>query len=549
MLCPGTPVFPGAAAGVHKYRLPLPIVSCGVPTSTPASAEETPDQELLMSSKALSASVLFDFDKVEHNRENTIHMDVILAAPAKETTDKRIPLQLILAVDCSGSMAGGKLDSVKDTALKLIKNLTENDTLGVIGFSEKAFEVLPTISMNTGGKERASQAIKDLHTIGATNLSEAFSMAMERAVTAEKDKVSRIILLTDGLPTAGNCDKQALIEMVGKGNPSVSLTTFGYGNDYDAELLASMASMGKGNNFYIQSSDDCKKAFALELGGLLSLYGQDIKITLVPSGNIKIDSLLSDYKMEEKPGYRGLTPGSVSFVIDDIYEGEKKHAILKLSIPEATEAVCARATRICEIKMDYLDVMTKERVVVECLAKIQYVKPGKTAVGPNADVQKQMAMIEAARIQKEAKEKADKGDFKGAQTILSNGIIWAEHNPWLGQDTGTSVRSMFVNLNTSCESRYAYNTIGTKQFTSYSSGLKLRGASADTIKMSYCSNTMGNMMKSFDNDEEPITFVTSASGVNGTGVAITTTDTVGNSLIIDSSNKLIKNSNTPDKKI
>jgi Ca-activated chloride channel family protein len=495
-----------------------------------------------MSSKTVSASVLFDFDKVEHNRENVVHMDVVISAPEKET-DKRIPLQLILAIDCSGSMEGGKLDSVKDTASKLIKNLTENDTLGVIGFSENAFEVLPNLPMNTSNKERAGKAILSLHTIGATNISAAFAMSMERAVTAEKDKVSRIILLTDGLPTAGECNKQTLVEMTGKGNSSVSISTFGYGNDYDAELLASMASIGKGNNFYIQSADDCNKAFALELGGLLSLYGQDITVTMVPSGNVKIHSLMSDYKLEEKPGYRGITPGSVSFKIDDIYGGEKKHAILKMVVPEATEAVCARATRICDIKVDYLNVDTKTRVNVEASAKIQYVKPGKNGDKPNSDVQKQLAMIEAARIQKEAKEKADTGDYKGAQVILANGITWVTTNPWLDQGTGTAVKSMFQNLNSSCESRFSYATLGTKQFASYTRGLMSnRASSGDTMAMSYSNAVMDNMVKSFDTDEPmPVATVSSAypvvKNVNGTTTNVTlTSDTV-----LESMKKLMKN--------
>ena len=69
--------------------------------------------------------------------------------------------------------------------------------------------------------------------------------------------------------------------------------------------------MGRGNNFYIKSDDGCNNAFALELGGLLSLYGQNIQISVTPSGNMLFKEMLSEYKCEQVNGFRLLTPGKI----------------------------------------------------------------------------------------------------------------------------------------------------------------------------------------------------------------------------------------------
>ena len=454
-----------------------------------------------MASKPLQWSVLFDREQAECNKTSELHMDVILTAPDRDD-QKRIPLHLILAVDCSGSMAGSKIASVKATILKLVEHLTENDSLGILGFSESVFDVLPTLPMTQGNKDQARTAVNGLHDMGSTNLSQAVTMASERVVTGDKGKVCRIVLLTDGLPTCGECNKERLIEMVGKMNPDVSMTTFGYGADYDAELLASMASMGKGNNFYIEKDTDCNKAFALELGGLLSLFAQDIKVTVSPS-NMNIKEFMSGYKVEEQPGYRGITAGKMSFTIDDIYVGERKHAILKIEVPGASEAVCSRPSRICDIEVSYLDVETKERGKLEAKASIQYVRPGKVICEENAEVKKQLILIEAARIQREAKEKADNGDYSGAQTVLNEGLKWVGlpgvQGP-LGAAGTAGVKGVFDNMLQNSADRLSYSTKGVKLASAYVTSFSTaRSSSMDSVAMSYTSSMQADMLDSFEN--------------------------------------------------
>jgi len=439
---------------------------------------------------------VFDFEQVDCTKSSEVHLDVILSAPEKEN-EKRIPLHLSLALDCSGSMQGSKLKSVQDTVCTLIDHLTENDTVNIIGFSQQVFDVIKTLPMTQANKQVAKDKVLALHHMGATNLSQAIIMAGEYAVTADKDKISRIILLTDGLPSgAGITDKPTLIKMCGEINKSVSLSTFGYGNDYDPELLASMANMGRGNNFYIEKDEDCRGAFALELGGLLSLYAQDIKVTVTPSGNMSIKEFLSGYAFEQTAGYRGITEGKLSYTVDDIYVGEKKHALIKFSVPSASEAVCARKTSVCAIEIDYFDVETKNQVSMRVMAKIQYVKAGKASKEVNEEIKKQLLMIEAAKIQKEVKDKADAGDYVGARTSALAGIQLGQQNGWF--DNSKALVDNFSCLAENVGSRFDYATRGLKMATAYSTSYaKGRAGNMGSIGTSYSSSVQQDMLKSF----------------------------------------------------
>jgi Ca-activated chloride channel family protein len=446
----------------------------------------------------LNASTIFDFGEVSHDKESEVHLDIILTAPEK-TDSKRIPLHLILAIDCSGSMDGGKLEAVKKTTEKLISHLTENDSLGMVGFSDDVWDIFKALPMTKENKEQAKKEVKKLRTMSATNLSGAMVMAMERAMISDDSKVSRIILLTDGLPSSGECDKQKLTELAYKMNQKVSMSTFGYGYDFDAELMASISSAGRGSSFYIKEDEDCNKAFAMELGGLLSLYAQNIKLTVTPSKTMEFKELLSEYKCEQKQGYRLVTAPKIEIQIDDIFAGEKKHVVLKLAVPKATEAVCARNTRVCSVDVFYTDVETKASGSVSFNGFIQYVKPDKAPKSPNEEVHNQILLLEAAKAQKEAQEKAGQGDFAGAQRILSQGLQGVEG---MHGTQGTTVKNMFSKLQANFTDAQTYQSKGTKLAASYRYSMSHnRSASADTL--SFASSGQADMLAKFMADPDP----------------------------------------------
>lgn len=447
----------------------------------------------------VSVQSVFDFDKVSYEKDTEVHLDVVLTAPER-TESKRIPLHLILAIDCSGSMDCGKLEKVKTTVDKLVDHLTENDSLGVLGFSDNVWEVLAAVPMTKENKSLAKRQVQDLRTHSATNLSEAMTMAMEKAVIADTTKTARIILLTDGLPTTGACDKESLVKIASNANQKVSISTFGYGDDFDAELMASISKMGRGNNFYIKTDNECNKAFALELGGLLSLYGQNIKLTVTPTGNMLFKEILSDYECKQKNGFRLLTPGKVEITIDDIFVGEKKHCILKLEIPKATEAVCARASKVCDVSAVYLDTETQKEVTITETVRIHYVKADKVASEPNLEVKKQLLILETVRLQQEAKAKADAGQYKEAQGILKSACSFVTANAAIMPNSASylsNLRGMSDNFTDS----HSYRSKGLKMSTAFSYSLsKGRAASVDSMDMAYSCGEMNEMVRSFSAD-------------------------------------------------
>jgi Ca-activated chloride channel family protein len=77
---------------------------------------------------------------------------------------------------------------------------------------------------------------------------------------------NRVILLSDGVPTAGISDDASIIDMansyIGDG---IGLTTIGVGNDFNTELMRGLAERGSGNFYFLEDAAAVSEVFLEEL--------------------------------------------------------------------------------------------------------------------------------------------------------------------------------------------------------------------------------------------------------------------------------------------
>jgi Ca-activated chloride channel family protein len=163
------------------------------------------------------------------------------------------PVDLVLAIDTSGSMAGEKIAAARSSLIEFIKILDDRDRLQILTFNTGVHVLTP---MSEIGQKRADliRRIGGIIEGGDTTLYDA---AIESVSQLEKDgdikHIRAVVLLTDGQDTASRSSFDSMLQKIGpqgkEGGNSIKLFTIGFGNDSDKETLKKMAEITGGKNY------------------------------------------------------------------------------------------------------------------------------------------------------------------------------------------------------------------------------------------------------------------------------------------------------------
>lgn len=199
---------------------------------------------------------------------------------------KRIPLNISIVIDRSGSMQGIKMGYAKKAAKNIIDQLTPEDIISIVVYDNDVDTIQPPV--NVIEKEKIKAKIDHITTQASTNLWGGAEQGYQFVKRNFKPNyVSRVLLISDGLANAGLTDS-TLIQMKVqryKDDEGISPSAFGVGPDYNETLMTGMAEAGAGNYYFIDAPEKMTAIFNNELNGLLNVAAQnaELKITL-PKG-------------------------------------------------------------------------------------------------------------------------------------------------------------------------------------------------------------------------------------------------------------------------
>jgi len=378
-------------------------------------------------SESINLTARLERSKVAAGRKHELNLLVGLEGVKLE--GKRKPLSLAVAIDLSTSMSGRKVEDAKDGLSKLVDHMTDEDTLAVVAFSTSVWTVLEPTRMTQDAKDRAKGEISAMHVHSSTNLSgatlEAYEQAKAAAKAKVKDALSRALLFTDGQPTAGEMGHKELVEIAKRRPEDTSLICFGYGDDYNAELMKAMAKVAGGDAYHIKTPDEFGPTLGRVLGGLLSCVAQGVKLTVKTKPDVKVLEVLNDFDVK---GNDDKTEAIVT--VDDVYSQEKRTVLLRLEIPAMDKM--ERPFTLGTASIEYQDLVAKEPRTAEVSLKVQYVKEDEADKEADKEVAEKVAILAAAKAQEEAIRLAKAGQYSQAKGILRTASLGL-------QDVGTKM--------------------------------------------------------------------------------------------------------------
>ena len=161
----------------------------------------------------------------------------------------RKPVNLVMLLDTSGSMRGGKIEGMKDAAMQFVDQMGDEDRISLIEFYSEPVLIVSDALIGSE-RERVMQIISELEPGGDTTLFDAIGDAgavVEATSSSEASNV--LIVLGDGQDTASSRFRFDDELMATATDNDTIVFTIAYGNDADEEILSELAARGNGNYY------------------------------------------------------------------------------------------------------------------------------------------------------------------------------------------------------------------------------------------------------------------------------------------------------------
>ncbi|XP_078731269.1 inter-alpha-trypsin inhibitor heavy chain H5-like [Lampetra fluviatilis] len=163
-----------------------------------------------------------------------------------------VPKDVVFVIDTSGSMIGTKIGQTKDAMQTILKELRTGDRFNVVTFSERVRVWRPgrMVEVTRDAVRDARKYIYLASPAGGTNINAALltgARLLARPAAppppAGDDRVSLLVFLTDGQPTAGDTDRVAIVTQAraAAAQGRFCIFSLGFGADADFALLHALA--------------------------------------------------------------------------------------------------------------------------------------------------------------------------------------------------------------------------------------------------------------------------------------------------------------------
>lgn len=220
----------------------------------------------------------FNLSAIQHSEEKQVFYALLdlSVLPKPGQAQRQTPaINVALVLDISTSMKGARINTVKATAIELVRQLRDQDTFSIIAFNDRAEEIYSS----TKGLHlrKAERQIHALRPRGGTEISRGIEAGLKKAQDHLRPSgVNHIFLITDG-KTYG--DEQACRDLADEAaRDGIGLSSFGIGDKWNDELLDDLAARTGGDCVYIHNPHQIQSLLKKKFRSLEQAYAKQIQL-------------------------------------------------------------------------------------------------------------------------------------------------------------------------------------------------------------------------------------------------------------------------------
>ena len=198
------------------------------------------------------------------------------------------PLNLCLVIDRSKSMAGGRMQHVKNAAYRIVDECKPNDIISMVVFSDDAEVIVPAQRLTD--PRSAKTMISTIRADGATAILAGLRQGLaqlERFRASEY--VNHLILITDGR-TYG--DEAECMHVAAKARENgIGISGMGIGEDWNDRFLDALASQTGGSSTYINNVDAVAQFLHERIRSLATAYAERSRLVATPASDVRLNTI------------------------------------------------------------------------------------------------------------------------------------------------------------------------------------------------------------------------------------------------------------------
>jgi Ca-activated chloride channel family protein len=386
-------------------------LNCGQSVSQTPSNEGKP-----LPSVSLDSTGAVSWSATAGNKyfsKNTNEFYVYISLKGNEVAQKvkRVPLNISIVLDRSGSMSGDKIAYARRAANFVIDQLKEDDILSIVNYDDKIEVTSPSEPVKN--KEVLRKKVNALFDRGSTNLTGGMMEGFEQVKSTKREGyVNRVLLLTDGLANVGITDPQEMKRLVEQRykQEGIALSTFGLGADYNEDLLTMLAEMGRANYYFIASADKIPDIFANELKGLLSVVAQNAVVQVNFPSNLECVKVYG-YPFDAKKN-------SVTIRFNDVYANDQKGILLKFKPNGSLNESISFTASLKYIDANNFGTVTNDKKI----AYSENNNAGLIEQNKDVTVEEMIALYESTEMFDDILARVDAGDYEEARVRAEKAV-------------------------------------------------------------------------------------------------------------------------------
>lgn len=301
-----TAVF-GVAYGAHTLRS-LPIVPAALP---PLSQMPSTQGLEVATTDGISLITRLDRTRVQRS-DGIVRAELTLAAERPEGDLPMAPTDVVVVLDCSSSMSGQKFVDAKAALDALLGRLRPEDRLSVVTYDTYARVAVALAPATATAVSGWREAFRDLRPGGSTNISEALDLAGGVVqARADHDRPARVLLLSDGEPTAGDTSPAGLVTRARRAaEQGYVLSAVGIGLGFNEVLMAGLADAGTGNFHSLVEPGGLDSILTAEFDASRATVASSLAVELRPAPGVRVVEA-AGYPLERAGEVAVFRPGSL----------------------------------------------------------------------------------------------------------------------------------------------------------------------------------------------------------------------------------------------